>query len=126
VICRFLPYDVGQIVEIVRAVTGWDVDKWELLKVGERAATLSRMFNLREGITARDDRLPDRFFQPLKKGPLAGAFVDPDTLKSATQQYYREMGWDVEGKPTQHALEEWGIAYLARQEPVSLPPEAPG
>src|SRR3990170_7878422 len=106
VMCRFLPYDVSQIVEIVRAVTGWDTDKWELLKIGKRAATMARLFNVREGLTADDDILPKRFSEPFRKGPLAGVSLDPGAFTRAKSQFYREIGWDAEGKPTQQALDE--------------------
>jgi hypothetical protein len=39
--------------------------------VGARAQTLSRLFNLREGFTAEDDRLPRRVRQAFEGGPLA-------------------------------------------------------
>mgnify|MGYP002031870502 CR=1 FL=1 len=40
------------IAEIVEAVTGWKTSTTELLLVGERALTLARLFNLREGLSS--------------------------------------------------------------------------
>ena len=76
-ICNFTAYPWGPVsnndlVDYVNAVTGWDTSLWELMKVGERHSTMSRVFNIREGLTAKDDTLPDRFFQPLEGGPLDG------------------------------------------------------
>jgi aldehyde:ferredoxin oxidoreductase len=112
VMCRFLPYDVPQVVEIVRAVTGWDIDKWELLNIGKRAAMMARLFNVREGLKAGDDKLPKRFSEAIRTGPLAGVSLDPDIFGKALSQYYREIGWDAEGKPTQQALDDLEIGYL--------------
>ena len=109
IMCRFLPYDVGQILDIVRGTTGWDVDKWELMKVGERATTLSRLFNIREGLTADDDHLPKRFHQAFDKGPLAGVNIDTGTFEEAKRLYYLEMGWDELGIPLEDTLTELEI-----------------
>ena len=48
----------------MRAATGWDVSDYELMKVGERALTLARVFNTREGFTAADDQLAERTYGP--------------------------------------------------------------
>lgn len=111
-LCNFVPYDVGHVVEIVRAVTGWEVDKWELLRAGERAATLARHYNVREGFGALDDALPARFCSPFADGPLAGVAVDSRALETTRLTYYREMGWDAEGRPTAGRLAELGLADL--------------
>jgi aldehyde:ferredoxin oxidoreductase len=119
-LCLFVPYDYRQVVEIVRAVTGWNTSLWELMKGGERIATLARVYNLREGLTAADDRLPERFFTP----PTAGALhenrvaIDPKALDGAKRLYYQMMGWDGEtGVPHRWKLEELGIGWTAAHLP---------
>ena len=92
---------------------------WELMKVGERAFNLARIFNLREGFTAKDDWLPDRFFHPATSGPLADTPVDPDALKEGIRMYYGIRGWDEDtGVPTKGKLREldieWAIEHLPR------------
>ena len=119
-LCLFLPYDYGQAVEIVRAVTGWNTSLWELMKGGERIATLARIYNLREGLTADDDRLPERFFTPPTAGPLHedGAAIDPQALEEAKHLYYQMMGWDAEaGMPHRWKLEELDIGWAAEHLP---------
>ena len=44
---------VDDVVAAVRAATGWDVTVDELLEIGERAVNMARLFNVREGFTAR-------------------------------------------------------------------------
>ena len=46
--------------DYINASTGWDMSVFELFKVGERANTLARLFNIREGFTKADDTLPQR------------------------------------------------------------------
>jgi len=90
------------------------------MKGGERIATLARIYNLREGLTADDDRLPERFFTPPTAGPLHedGAAIDPQALEEAKHLYYQMMGWDAEaGMPHRWKLEELDIGWAAEHLP---------
>ncbi len=114
VMCMFLPYSVEQMVALTNAVTGWDADAQEYLRIGERAATLARVYNLREGWDPRDDTLPARFFEPFKTGPLAGVPLPRGQFEAATREYYRLMGWDENGVPTRERLDELGIKWAVQ------------
>ena len=83
----------------------------DYLRIGERAATLARAYNLREGWRAADDTLPKRFSDAFTSGPLAGTAVSRDALAAATQEYYRLMGWDETGVPTRARLSELGVEW---------------
>ena len=100
---------------MVNAVTGWDTTAWELMKVGERATTMARAFNAREGFTKDDDWLPERFFQPLEGGPLKGKKISKEDYKQAIAAYYRMMGWDETGVPTGEKLEELDVGWVAEK-----------
>jgi aldehyde:ferredoxin oxidoreductase len=103
-------YGPGETVELVRAVTGWQVSLYELMKVGERRLNMLRYFNAREGLTRKDDALPKKFFQPLQgEGPTAGVALDPTEFETALDTYYQLMGWSPEGVPTPVKLAELGI-----------------
>ena len=124
-ICNFVAHPWGPVsnndlVDYVNAVTGWDTSLWELMKVGERYSNMARFFNNREGFSPKDDTLPDRFFQPLQGGPLAGEKLDPEEFRAAIAMYYREMGWDEGGAPLEGKLEElelgWIIPSTSREE----------
>ena len=119
VMCMFLPYHPQQMVDLVNAVTGWDVDLQETQAIGQRAITLSRVFNLREGLTAADDSLPRRFFAPFLKGePRTAKPLDKEAFEWAIGSYYEMMGWDIEtGVPTIEALEQLGIGWAAEHLP---------
>jgi aldehyde:ferredoxin oxidoreductase len=62
----------ADVVEAIRAATGWDVTLDELLTMGERATNMARAFNAREGFTRKDDALPERLFQGIENGALQG------------------------------------------------------
>jgi aldehyde:ferredoxin oxidoreductase len=108
--CFFLRYDDPKMVDIVNAVTGWGLREEELLEIGERSLTLARLFNLREGIGAADDGLPEQVLKPHASGVLAKVRLDPDELNEQIRAYYRARGWDSEGVPTATLLERLGIA----------------
>ncbi len=58
--CAFIPWSRSQVPELVKGITGWKTNLYELLKVGERCVTMARVFNMREGLTRDDDVLPPR------------------------------------------------------------------
>ena len=116
VTCHFAPWTLRQQVEMIRALTGWDYTDFEALRQGERVATMARVFNLREGLTAADDQLPKRFFSPTPSGALKNTAIDPEAMARAKRTFYILMGWDpISGVPTQEKLEELGIAWAAAE-----------
>lgn len=115
-ICQFLPYNYSTVADIVNAVMGWNSTVWELMKVGERAATLTRVFNVREGMKSEDDCLPDRFSTPFAEGPIAGEAISKNELERAKHMYYGMMGWNsLTGIPTNEKLHELGLGWLAEK-----------
>jgi aldehyde:ferredoxin oxidoreductase len=99
--------------DFVNAATGWNMSLFELLKVGERANTMARLFNLREGFTAADDTLPDRLFEGLQNGALKGRSIDREEFARALKLYYGMAGWDENGVPTPARLAELGLSWAA-------------
>ncbi len=110
----FFTFDRFRIVELVKAITGWDTSLYELLRAGERAYTMARAFNAREGFTAADDRIPARFFEPFREGPSAGNALPPQEFARALCTFYRMMGWDEQtGAPAAWKLHELGVGWVA-------------
>ncbi|NLX42272.1 MAG: aldehyde ferredoxin oxidoreductase, partial [Chloroflexi bacterium] len=117
-VCNFVPWSLDDRVKLINAATGWDVSTVELYNVGERAMTLARVFNLREGLTAEDDRLPERSYGPTRNGALADGGIDREELHEAIQMYYGMMGWDEEtGVPTRATLERLDVGWAAQYLP---------
>ncbi len=112
VMCMFLPYTPTQQADLVRACTGWeDFDVWELLKVGLRANTLSRLVNVRRGFTPDDDKLPSRLFEALPDSRM-GKALDREEFDQARRTWYTLMGWDPQtGVPTAATLAELELSY---------------
>jgi aldehyde:ferredoxin oxidoreductase len=120
--CIFVPWNPKQLVDAMEYITGWPMSYWRLMKTAERGITLARMFNIREGLSAKDDRLPARFYASPAEGPLKGISVDPDQLAEAQKLYYQMLGWNESGVPTYARLVEldleWAFEYLEkRKEP---------
>ncbi len=111
--CHFYPYDYAQFAAVLSAVTGHAYTLHDILAVGERAQTLARLFNLREGFTADDDRLPRRVRRAFSRGPLAGKAISDEQFEWARRRYYEMMGWDGEtGIPSPAALARLGLDDL--------------
>lgn len=111
----FFTFDRPRLVELMAAVTGWDITLHELLRAGERAYTMARIFNLREGFSRADDTLPQIFTKPFQKGPAKGNFINPLEFGAALEAFYRQMGWDADGVPTQRRLEELEIGWVTQE-----------
>jgi aldehyde:ferredoxin oxidoreductase len=102
-----------ELVDAVRAVTGWPVTFWSLMKAGERRLNLMRAFNARHGIGLEADVLPERVFVPLSEGPQEGQAVPREDLERARAAYYSVVGWDPEsGAPTAGKLLDLGLGWL--------------
>ena len=106
-LCTF----VGMIVtkpllpEIVSALYGEPWSTADLNQAGLRILCQERLFNMREGITRKNDILPSRLTnEPKPDGPTKGAVVPLETLKD---DYYRALGWDLTtGNPADSLLDE--------------------
>ncbi len=110
-------YGPAETVEMIRAVTGWDITVEELLAVGQRRLNLFRVFNAREGLGRKDDKLPKKFFKQLQgTGPTAGFALTHEEIDSAIDEYYKLAGWTNDGVPTPETLKkhdiEWAAEYL--------------
>jgi len=104
-----------QIVSLVSGVTGWNTTAFELMKVGQRAQTLCRVFNAREGFTTEDDYLTPRFLEEFDSGPLVGVAVPADRVEEGKRIFYSMQGWDREtGMPTVDGLEELNVGWAAQ------------
>jgi aldehyde:ferredoxin oxidoreductase len=106
-------YDPNQIVEGVRAVTGWNISLWELMKAGERRLNLLRAFNAREGVGAEQDTIPVKLLTPLQGGSSDGVEISLDEAQDAIELYYEMSGWDKSGRPTKAKLYELGLGWVA-------------
>ncbi|MHB1317734.1 MAG: aldehyde ferredoxin oxidoreductase family protein [Anaerolineae bacterium] len=116
--CNMPGWTARELTDMVNAATGWDCGEVELLQVGERAATLARLFNVREGWTVEDDHLSERSYVPTRNGALADGGIDREELREAVHLFYAMMGWDREtGVPTAAKLQELGVGWAVEHLP---------
>jgi aldehyde:ferredoxin oxidoreductase len=107
VLCDFAPLEVNHFVELLNKATGFGFTAEDYLKTGERIWNLTRLFNVREGITRKDDILPPRFIEePLPEGVAKGQVITKKTLDEMLDEYYALRGWDKNGIPTKEKLKK--------------------
>ena len=104
----------AEMVEFIKAGTGWEITLDEVMKVGERRLNMMRAFNMREGFSRIDDILPAKFYRPLQgTGPSAGFSFDVEDIEQYKDEYYRFAGWDAKtGNPSQEKLNELGLDWI--------------
>jgi len=83
----------------------WSAER--LVEVGERIWNLERDFNLKAGISAKDDTLPARLLKEgANVGPAAGKVNELDKM---LPEYYQLRGWSAEGVPTAETRARLGL-----------------
>jgi len=104
----FLTLNEDHARALIEAATGIDMGGHKgLMKTGERIFNLERLFNLKSGLTARDDSLPKRMLEePMPEGPAKGMVVHLDEM---LPEYYKIRGWSLEGVPTNRKLQALGL-----------------
>ncbi len=109
---EILPFE--RAAAVLEAATGMRLSPAEVRRCGERIVNLERGFNVREGITRRDDCLPRRFREEaLTEGASKGNVFEQEPM---LEEYYRERGWDPEtGIPRRETLERLGLGYVAEE-----------
>ncbi len=113
ILCKFLRgvftdlYAEG--ADLLRRVTGWDVTGDELRAVARRVVTARKLYNVREGWTAAEDTLPERF---LAEGLADGARLPRSRLEAMVRAYYAARGWDEQGRVPAAVLEELQMSDL--------------
>ena len=101
-------------IEAIQTISGWNIDREEVLKTGQRINTMRQAFNIREGLTT-PWQYPDRLLgkPPKTIGPRAGITITPEELYT---EYYQAMGWDTKtGKPSKETLLELGMDFVAKE-----------
>ena len=112
VTCRFKTgTQVDLLAKAVSAVTGWDMDLAEAMKVGKRAVNLARAFNLRHGISAELDRPSMRYGSTPLDGVAAGKSITPH-FDGMLRNYYDLMGWNENGTPLPETLKELSLEQV--------------
>ncbi|MEM3493749.1 MAG: aldehyde ferredoxin oxidoreductase family protein [Thermoplasmata archaeon] len=91
----------------LKLTTGIEFTRKELETIGERIVNLNRLFNIREGFSAKDDVLPWRFTnEPMPDGAARGQIVE---IEEMLRDYYALRNWDEKGYPRKEKIRELGL-----------------
>lgn len=121
-LCKFVtiwqcfPLMFEEFARLLFAATGVSMSEKQIMKVGERIINLEKAFNLRHGITRKDDYPPRRFLEePIIGGPKKGWFISREEYDRALSEYYELRGWNRKtGIPTRKKLAELELEDIAK------------
>jgi aldehyde:ferredoxin oxidoreductase len=107
-------YNAPLCAQLYEAVTGIPTNLDALKLRADRAWTLLRMANVREGHLRRDGELPDKWFEdPAFRDYMTGHPITRDTVAQMIDDYYDEQQWDAAtGIPTMARLKELGLSEM--------------
>ncbi len=103
---------INDLLESLKAISGWDITFEELVKTGERITNVRQAFNIREGLKT-PFHFPDRMLgiPPKTAGPRAGITMKETDIFT---EYMQAMDWDINtGKPSGKKLRELGLDDVA-------------
>lgn len=99
VLCRFYRdlYQWEELSAMIKAVTGMELTREDMRTIARRITDQTRRFNLREGLTPQEDRLPKRFYTEAL--PETGKVITEEEMQRLLAGYYKARGWDENGVP---------------------------
>jgi aldehyde:ferredoxin oxidoreductase len=102
----------GVFTEMLNPLCGWNMTGDEFWKAAKRIMTIERAFQVREGVSRKDDVLPKRFTtEALPEGPKKGAVYSAEDTKKMQDSVYEYFGWDGNGIPTEKTLNDLGLKF---------------
>ena len=112
--CKFLLFGLGDdfmncMIDFIKSVTGWDMTKEEFLETGERIFNLKRMYQVKCGVSRKDDVLPPRMSQRRMTG---GSADNIPNVAGMLDMYYERRDWDYYGIPSPALLKRLDLTWL--------------
>ncbi len=105
--CAFMPVRPTQIAALLKAATGYNYTVENIYIAGERMFTLKRIYNIKCGVTSKDDTLPEIVLQPVEGGSAGNV---PDVEKQVSELY--EFRKWPDGIPSREKLDELGLGWV--------------
>ncbi|NPV70404.1 MAG: aldehyde ferredoxin oxidoreductase family protein [Firmicutes bacterium] len=101
--------------QFMEAAFGRPITAEELMRVGRRTINLERCFNVREGLSRKDDRLPWRLMnEVLPERSEQNAINSEANLNRMLDEYYDLHAWSkVSGRPLRDTLDHLGLGFVA-------------
>jgi aldehyde:ferredoxin oxidoreductase len=112
IMCSFCNPLPSQNAAIIKAATGLKFGLEEVKLYGERILTMKRLFNIKMGLTAKDDTLPEILLRSFNEGGSAGK--SPDFIK-LKKLFYIFKDWDpISGVPNERKLKFLGLKDISK------------
>ena len=101
ILCRFYRdlYPWEELATMIKAVTGLELDREKMMSIAGNISTATRRFNIREGLTPEDDKLPKRFYKEVL--PETQKIITEEEMDRLLKDYYKVRGWNEMGVPQQ-------------------------
>jgi len=108
-VCKFVlgPLTIQDMIHGLSVVTDRVFTLSDLMLTGERIFNLKRMYNMRCGISRKDDTLPGRLLTRSRTGGQAAGRLPH--LGRMLRDYYLFRGWDEFGRPRPETLQRLGL-----------------
>jgi len=101
------------ITDMLNGLCGWNMKPEDYWTAAKRIMTAERVFQVRNGISSKNDDLPPRFRkEKLPEGPKKGAIFTDEDLKKMHDATYGFCGWDAKGIPTEATLKALNLEFL--------------
>ena len=99
ILCRFFRdlYQWKELAEMIKGITGLDFGNEEMRSIAGNISTDTRKFNVQEGLTEDDDKLPKRFYKETL--PETQKIITEEQMDQMLKDYYKARGWDEVGRP---------------------------
>lgn len=108
--CMFSNPPPEYMKDMINSLLGFDLNLEEMLLMGERIFNMKRLFNIKMGLTAEDDHVPEVLLKPLKEGATKGKAPNFEKMKAL---YYELRKWDPKtGKPLPNKLKQLDLDNL--------------
>jgi len=112
--CDFLAANLKLVARLLNAACETNYTEDSIKLVGERIWNLTRLFNLREGFSRKDDSIPQRvYLDPLPEGNPKGRVLPEQDFQKMLSEYYKLFGWDEQGRPTSETLRRLDLQELS-------------
>ena len=104
-------YGPQDVLDMLKYTVNWDATIEELQEIGERKIVMQRMFNVKNGFSRKDDKLPKKAWLPITVGDETYQ-LKPEDFEAALDSYYKYAGWDSNGIPTKETLKKLDLDWI--------------
>lgn len=101
-----MPFNMLPHTKAIEKATGMKMNFGKFLRIGERGYNLERLIDVKLGVSAKDDDLPERLKSELQIATNPKSRVPLEKLRA---KYYKARFWDKDGRPTKKLIKRLGL-----------------